>query len=240
MDNGKANDADSLGHTQKKDQLRVYFESSLFGFHYHDYSPEHKQDVIDIFNLAKSGKITGFTSDYVTDEIKTCKEPRRAKLLDLIDEHNIEILPIDKYAIRIAQIYIAKGIFKEKYKTDAIHVAFAAVRKMDIIVSLNFDHIARETVAEKTSIINKENSLKQTRIYTPRQLKLVYEHLGKKMQNGEILTAQNLPMPKKKQENTTMPQQTQMTQQPKIKSETNNPEQTNKAKHTTERIEHER
>jgi hypothetical protein len=61
-------------------------------------------------------------------------------------------LPATEHALNLATALVAEGAIPEKARTDAAHIAIAAVHHMDFIVTWNFRHIAN---AEKEPHIRK-------------------------------------------------------------------------------------
>lgn len=91
-------------------------------------------------------------------------------MLALIDEYNVEIFKATEEINRLASIYVEKGIIPFRYRTDAMHIAAAVVKELDMIVSLNFRHIVRKKTVEECALVNSREGYRLTGIYSPSEL----------------------------------------------------------------------
>ena len=71
-------------------KLRLYLETTVFNWYFDD-RPEHEK-VVRLFEAIRSGQFAGYTSRYVTDELKKASEPKRTDMLKLIDDYGIILL----------------------------------------------------------------------------------------------------------------------------------------------------
>jgi predicted nucleic acid-binding protein len=149
---------------------KVYLETSVFNFVFADDAPEKRQNTIKLFEEIKAGKYEPYTSQYVVEELERASKQKRALMLGLIREHNIKTFDADSEAEQLAEIYIAEGVIPRKYATDAIHIAIAAVKSIDFIVSLNFKHIVKRKTIEATELINYRAGYKKVGIYSPAEV----------------------------------------------------------------------
>ncbi len=58
----------------------------------------------------------------------------------------------------------------EKYATDAVHLAAAAVAGLDYIVSLNFRHIVKHKTIIESEIINAREGYRRVFVHTPAEV----------------------------------------------------------------------
>jgi hypothetical protein len=70
----------------------------------------------------------------------------------------------------LADIYVAEGIIPRKYRTDGIHIAIAAVNDLDMIISLNFQHIVKRKTKLATGSINALNGYRAIEISNPMEV----------------------------------------------------------------------
>lgn len=84
-----------------------------------------------------------YISPVVVREIEDAETSITAEIERLIIK--TEPLPLEENntVLDIASYYVEKGIFTEKYRNDALHVATATYHCMDYLVSYNFKHIVR-------------------------------------------------------------------------------------------------
>ena len=116
------------------------------------------------------GKYEAFTSRFVIDELNNAPEDKRDKMLNLILEHDILILETSDEAVRIADLYIAEKIIPSKYRTDGLHIAIATVNDLDMIISMNFQHIVKRKTKIGTRNINALNGYRAVEIYSPMEV----------------------------------------------------------------------
>jgi predicted nucleic acid-binding protein len=147
---------------------KVYLETTMFNFPFADDAPKFQRDTLEFFQEIKEGKFIPYSSIYAMQELKdTTDESKRIKLLQLVDEYKITILPMSDESERVARIYLSENIIPKHHLTDALHIAVAVVNELDFIVSLNFRHIVRKKTIENTEIINYRLGYKRVMIYAP-------------------------------------------------------------------------
>jgi len=148
----------------------IYLETTIFNFPFADDAPQYKADTLRLFAEIKAGKFRPFTSEYVTQELEAATDALREDRLRLIQEYGIEVIPFSDEAKRLASVYIEAGIIPPAYRTDGFHIAVAAVKGFDFIVSLNFRHIVKRKTIEGTELINFREGYKKIGIYSPAEV----------------------------------------------------------------------
>jgi len=150
--------------------LKIYLETTVFNFVFAEDSPDKKQDVIKLFDEIRQGKYMPYTSDYVLQELLKAEEPKRTKMVNLLDQYGIKLLTTDKNAENLADKYVTEKIIPMKYRTDGIHIAMATINDLDIIVSYNFHHIVKLKTIIGTESINLREGYKRIGIYSPTEV----------------------------------------------------------------------
>ncbi len=153
----------------------IYLDTSTINFLFADDAPEKKEITVDFFeNFVRLGIYDTFVTEYVIAEInQTDNEMERARLLKILEDYPIEILPIDKTEDigQLAQNYLDNGIMPPKKLFDALHVAFCVVHKIDYLVSWNFKHLANINRERRVLAKNYElGYIHPLRIITPTEL----------------------------------------------------------------------
>ncbi len=149
----------------------IYLETTIFNFPFADDAPQYKADTLKLFAEIKEGKFKPFTSRYVLDELDDTKDKEKLKAMKaLVTEYSIEVLPENEEAMRLAELYISSHVIPEKYATDAVHLATAAITGLDYIVSLNFKHIVKHKTIIESEIINAREGYKRVFIHTPAEV----------------------------------------------------------------------
>jgi hypothetical protein len=125
---------------------------------------------LKLFAEIAEGKYEAFTSRYVIDELDKTSEPKRSKMLNLVLEYDIPVLEPNDEAAKLADMYVANGVIPQKYRTDGLHIAIAAVNDLDMIISMNFQHIVKRKTIKMTGAINTINGYHAVEIYSPMEV----------------------------------------------------------------------
>ena len=91
-------------------------------------------------------------------------------MIALIEQYNITVLELNEEAERLADIYVEQGVIPMKYRTDGVHIAVAAVNDLDLIISLNFQHIVKRKTKIGTGNINALNNYRAVEIFNPMEV----------------------------------------------------------------------
>jgi len=142
----------------------------VFNFVYADDAPEKRDITKRLFEEIKENLYLPFTSVYVRDEIESASAERKEKMLDLLLDRNMKILQKSDEIVHLAELYISEGIIPNKYRTDALHIAAATVKNLDIIVSWNFEHIVKRKTVIMTEAVNLCNGYKKIDIHCPTEV----------------------------------------------------------------------
>lgn len=144
-------------------------ETTVFNY-YFDEDRQGHEDVLKLFEVVRSGKFEIYTSDLVIRELEKAQEPKRTKMLSLIEDYKPKILENSSKAKHLGQLYIENGIIPASHLIDSLHVAIASVYELDCIVSYNFHHINRNKTRFMTASINKEEGYSGIMIVTAEEV----------------------------------------------------------------------
>ncbi len=144
-------------------------ETTVFNY-YFDEDRQGHEDVLKLFEAVRSGKFEIYTSDLVIRELEKAQEPKRTKMLSLIEDYKPKILENSSKAKHLGQLYIENGIIPASHLFDSLHVAIASVYELDCIVSYNFHHINRNKTRFMTASINKEEGYSGIMIVTAEEV----------------------------------------------------------------------
>ena len=150
-------------------KLRLYFETTVFNYFFDTERPGHV-DAVKLFEAVSVGRFEGYTSRYVTQELERAPEPKRSKMLALIDTYGLKRLDSTPKAERLGRLYIARGIIPSSHVVDSVHVAAASVYELDFIVSYNFHHINRNKTKMLCAVVNKEEGYGEVIIATAEEV----------------------------------------------------------------------
>ena len=139
--------------------------------YYFDKDRDAHLDTVRLFKEIATGKYDAYTSEHVIDELKKASdEDKRNKMLDLIQDYGLSVLRPAAEALKLADIYVAAGVIPEDHFTDALHIAISSVNDIDVILSLNFRHIASKRTEEMTGNINMQNGYRRVDIRPPMEV----------------------------------------------------------------------
>ena len=149
---------------------KVYIETTLFNFYVDEDKGDAHAETVRLFKEIAANKYEAYTSDYVVDELERAPEAKRDKMISLLTEYGIKVLEPDTAASKLADIYVAEGVIPLKYRTDGLHIAIATVNGLDMIISMNFQHIVKRKTVKMTGAINILNGYQAIEIYSPMEV----------------------------------------------------------------------
>jgi hypothetical protein len=91
-------------------------------------------------------------------------------MLSLIGQYKISVLDFNDEAEKLADLYVLEGVIPEKYRTDGLHIAITTVNDLDMIVSMNFQHIVKRKTERMTAAINTLNGYNAVDICNPMEV----------------------------------------------------------------------
>jgi hypothetical protein len=65
---------------------------------------------------------------------------------------------------------VAEKVIPAKFRTDGLHIAIATVNDLDMIISMNFQHIVKHKTIKMTGHINTMNCFRAIEIYSPMEV----------------------------------------------------------------------
>jgi hypothetical protein len=149
---------------------RIYLETTIFNFFVDTDRGFAHESTVALFKEIALGKYLAFTSEYVVKELEATTTDKRDKMLRLIKQYDISVLDFDDEAERLADLYVAEGVIPEKYRTDGLHIAIATVNYLDMIISMNFQHIVKRKTERMTAAINILNGYNAVDICNPMEV----------------------------------------------------------------------
>jgi len=148
-------------------KLKIYLDTSVFSAYYDD-RVEVRQEQTKRF-WVKLVEYDKYISEIVMDELNAVTDNElREKLIELTKD--FEIIKVDSESEALANQYIRKEIFPEKYRDDALHLAIASVNGIDILISWNFEHLVKRKTRLEANLANSLNGYKSIDIIAPPEL----------------------------------------------------------------------
>ncbi len=104
----------------------------------------------------------------VIDEIKQGDPIAAEKRLDLVK--GLPLLDITDSVRLLAKEIMRSGLLPQRATRDAIHIAVAAVHRIDILLTWNCRHIANATIMREIRTIVEESGHELSTLCTPEEL----------------------------------------------------------------------
>ena len=150
-------------------KTKLYLDTSIINFALaDDIGLSDKKVTLKLCEDIKLGKIEAYISEIVLREIvRTRDEDRRKKLLDFVQQLNIEVLTINQEIQNLADKYVKQKIIPAIYSDDALHIAITTVNGIDVLVSWNFKHLVRHKTRLEVWTVNILTGYRAIDICTP-------------------------------------------------------------------------
>jgi hypothetical protein len=147
--------------------------------YYFDTERDGHADTIMLFKKIHAGEHEAYTSLYAISELEEAQEPKRSKMLALLDEYDIKVLPPTEESDQLADIYISEGIIPAKFRLDGAQIAISSIHGLDYVLSYNYQHINRAKTKLLTDRINNQRGYNSILICTAKEV------LADERDNGE-------------------------------------------------------
>ena len=146
----------------------LYFDTSVPSAYY-DERVKDRQDATIKFWKGALPNYKVYISEVTLKELEDTKnETLRRKFKNLIKSFNI--LKSNKKIRDLANAYIERGVFPEKYLADALHVAVASFYDISYVVSWNFEHLVKVKTRKSVNLVNILEGYREIEIVSPQEL----------------------------------------------------------------------
>lgn len=147
---------------------QVYLDTTVPSAYFDDRAADRQRLTQEFWN-DRLPAYEGVISSLVLAEIRsTPDDARRQELEHLVK--NCLVLDFTEEADRLAQEYVARGIFPVKYVADANHVAVAVTHGVGYLASWNFKHLVRVKTRREVNLVNSLNGYGVIEIVAPPEL----------------------------------------------------------------------
>ena len=147
---------------------QVYLDTTVPSAYYDDRAPD-RQRLTQEFWQGRCLAMDAVISTITLLEIRnTPNENRRQKMENLVQ--NLTVLSFSNEADNLAQEYVRRGIFPEKFTSDANHVAIAVVHGIGYLASWNFRHLVRINTRREVNLVNALEGYNPIEIVAPPEL----------------------------------------------------------------------
>lgn len=149
-------------------KAKVYLDTTVPSAYYDERTPD-RQRLTRQFWFERLPDFQAAISSIVILEIRdTSNAEKRAKMGELVS--GLEVLAFDEEAHDLAQEYVRRGVFPEKYTSDANHVAVAVVNGTDYFASWNFRHLVKVNTRRQVNLVNALKGYEPIEIIAPPEL----------------------------------------------------------------------
>jgi predicted nucleic acid-binding protein len=145
---------------------RIYLDTSVVSALFDDRTPERLGQTKQAWELFPNYEVC--ISNLVRDELSNVKDELKEEFMDTIK--GFTVLEVTDEVFELANVYVEKGIFPEKYLDDAIHVAIASLNNTGILLSWNFTHLVKIKTRHMVADVNNERYLLTIEIISPPEL----------------------------------------------------------------------
>lgn len=147
---------------------RVYLDTTVPSAYYDERAPD-RQRLTQRFWTDRLPDFEAVISTIVLLEIRDTPEvEKRARMEELV--RGRAVLVFDEEADGLGQEYVRRGIFPEKYTSDANHVAVAVVNGIGYFVSWNFEHLVKVSTRREVNLVNALMGYEPIEILAPPEL----------------------------------------------------------------------
>jgi predicted nucleic acid-binding protein len=145
---------------------RIYTDTSVLGGCEDEEFRDASRRLIDAFAI---GELTLVLSELTLRELEAAPEAVMQSLARVPEAH-IELISVSAEAEELAAAYVRDGAIGENMRADALHIALAAVARVDVLVSWNFRHIVNLKRIHAYNAVNLRRGYPLLEIRTPREV----------------------------------------------------------------------
>jgi predicted nucleic acid-binding protein len=147
---------------------KIFMETTVFNFYFEGKYGQKQKDAIRLFEAIAEGKYEAYVSKMVGTELERASQEKE-KMLRLFNSIENVLFPSEE-ALRMADIYIAKGIIPIKYRDDAVHIATATINRLDFVISYNLGHIIKTKTMIGAGLANLREGYRQIGLSSPTEV----------------------------------------------------------------------
>jgi predicted nucleic acid-binding protein len=151
-------------------KLKLYVETSVWGFLLDDDAPEKKVATEAFFKEIESGKYEIFISETVIAEIRDAPDERKKLISGLIEKYNPVILEEDEEVTHLTEMYISSGVLTRLHISDLAHLACASANGINALISWNLAHLVKMKTQDLGNSVNLAMGYHSIQIRTPQEV----------------------------------------------------------------------
>ncbi|MEW5947674.1 MAG: PIN domain-containing protein [bacterium] len=151
-------------------KLKLYVETSVWGFLFADDAPEKKAATELFFKEIESERYEIFISETVRAEFRDAADAKRHALHKLVEKYNPILLETDEEVRSLAEAYVQNGVLTRIHFRDLLHLAHASVNGMKALISWNQKHLVKMRTYDLVNATNRIQGYYEIQIHTPQEV----------------------------------------------------------------------
>jgi len=151
-------------------RLLIYADASVIGGCEDE---EFRESSLALWERFRTGRHTLVLSEHTIRELAGAPPAVRSHIAEVPAE-NLVVIPDEPEAAALAEAYLDHGVVGPGSHSDALHIALATIRRVDVLVSWNFRHIVNLGRIRSFNAVNLEQGYGVLEIRTPKEV-LEYE-----------------------------------------------------------------
>lgn len=145
---------------------RIYVDTSVLGGCFDIEFAETSRRLVDRF---RAGQAVMVLSELTIQELTGAPDPVRDLLASIGAEH-IDTLRLAPEATDLSEHYLEAGVLPPRMRADALHIAFATIARVDVLVSWNFKHVVNLQRIRGYNSVNLREGYPLLEIRSPREI----------------------------------------------------------------------
>ncbi|MDR0292967.1 MAG: PIN domain-containing protein [Oscillospiraceae bacterium] len=152
---------------------KIYLDTSAISYLCQEDTPEKMAETLAFWEILKKGGYEVHISDVTENELRKCPDPKRSKLLALLNEipYTVIVTEDNEDITAIEEDIKRHGILSPGSANDRLHIAAAIYSECSIIYSWNFRHFINDRTIEGARMISALNGKSLINILPPPALK---------------------------------------------------------------------
>jgi predicted nucleic acid-binding protein len=147
---------------------KVYLDTTVPSAYYDERTPDRLRLTRE-FWTERLPLFKPVISTIVRMEIQDTPDKKKREKINALIE-GFDTLVFEEEADTLAQEYIKREIFPEKYLSDANHLAIAVVYGIDYFISWNFRHLVKVKTRREVNLVNALKGYEPIEIIAPPEL----------------------------------------------------------------------
>ncbi|MGD2250913.1 MAG: type II toxin-antitoxin system VapC family toxin [Candidatus Methanofastidiosia archaeon] len=144
----------------------IYLDTSVISALFDERTPERLALTKEFWKKIPDYQV--YISETTEKEMEAASETLKKKMIQVTKD--FKILPVKEEVENLANEYIKKGIFPERYKDDALHVSVATVNRIMYLLSWNFKHMVKVRTRRTVNLVNELQGYPSIELLAPPEL----------------------------------------------------------------------